>query len=234
MNKTFIYDELFAINPKLEHEFDGLTITIRNFYENPQDIYDFIMNRQFPMWKYSTERQSKNGIEYNDCRIVDTIGHPTRKYFADFERIQNICRQYYWKGKYDWTLLQEFNLFQTITEFDPKMQHYPHIDSAFITPDHLSTLNMLVYLDKECSGGTAVYKGEWISNEEHLGVMYPVEDTFEVERIIPAEFNTCVIFPGNRLHGAWIDDYTKYSGDNWRISQVQFLQPKVNEGRDNE
>ncbi len=57
MDKTFIYDELFAVNPKLEHEFDGLTITIRNFYENPQDVHDFIMNRQFPMWKYSTERQ---------------------------------------------------------------------------------------------------------------------------------------------------------------------------------
>ena len=225
IKKTFIYDELFALNPKLEHSFDGLTITIDNFYENPEDLHEFIMNRQFPMWKYSTERKSLNGVTYNDCRIVDKIGHPTRKYFADMDRVLNIVRQYYHKGDYDWDMIQEFNVFQTLTEFDTKMQHYPHIDSEFQTPDAISIQNMLVYLDKEENGGTAVYKGEWITNNEHQSLLYPVEETFEVERIIPAKFNRCVTFPGNRLHGAWIDDYTKYTGNDWRVSQVQFLKP---------
>jgi len=223
--KTYIHDELFKMSEKWEPTFDGLTITIDNFYENPEAIHDFIMNRQFPMWKYSTERKSLNGIEYNDCRIVDKIGHPTRKYFGEMERLLDICRKHFHKGRYDWDLIHEFNVFQTITEFDNKMQHYPHTDSSFDTPNKLATLNMLVYLDKQESGGTAVYNGEWISNDEHHGLLYPCQDEFELNTIIPAKFNRCVIFPGNRLHGAHIEDYTKYSGDNWRVSQVQFFHP---------
>jgi len=63
---------------------------------------------------------------------------------------------------------------------------------------------------------------------EHMGVLYEVEKDFEVDYIIPAEFNTCVIFTGNKLHGAWIDDYDKYSGDDWRYSYVRFFHPNDN------
>ena len=27
------------------------------------------------MWKYNTESSTQNGVDYNDCRIVDTVGH---------------------------------------------------------------------------------------------------------------------------------------------------------------
>ena len=102
------------------------------------------------------------------------------------------------------------------------MQHYPHIDSSLDTPDECSTLNMLVYLDIEESGGTAVYDGEWITKDENMSLLYPVED-----RLIPHKFNRCVIFPGNRMHGAYIDDYNKYK-DNWRFTQVTFFHPEGN------
>jgi len=36
-----------------------------------------------------------------------------------------------------------------------------------------------------------------------------------------------VIFPGNRMHGAYIDDYNKYL-ENWRFTQVTFFHPEEN------
>jgi hypothetical protein len=224
-NKVFDFDELFKFSGNFETQYDGLVLTIDNFYENPDEIYRFITKRDFPLWKYNSERNSKNGIDYNDCRITDSIAHPTRKYYADMDRVLHECRKYWHKGDYNWNNVYEFNIFQTKTVFDNKLQHYPHIDSTFNTPDRLSVLNMLVYLDKEENGGTAVYEGEWITNDERFNLLYSVENLFKIERVIPAKFNRCVIFPGNRLHGAYIDDYTKYSEDGWRISQVRFLHP---------
>ena len=224
-DKTFILDDLFKFSSNFNAEFDGFALTIDNFYENAEDLHDWIQNRQYPMWKYSKERPSRNGIDYNDCRITDKIAHPTRIYEAEMERLLNLCRKYFHKGEYNWDRIYEFNCFQTLSVFDNKIQHYPHTDSELNCPDDESTLNMIVYMDKQESGGTAVYNGTWLSNDEHLNVLYPVEERFEIERIIPAKFNRCVIFPGNRIHGAWIEDYNKYSGDSWRFTQATFFHP---------
>ena len=224
-DKTFILDDLFKFSSNFNAEFDGFALTIDNFYENAEDLHDWIQNRQYPMWKYSKERPSRNGIDYNDCRITDKIAHPTRIYESEMERLLNLCRKYFHKGEYNWDRIYEFNCFQTLSVFDNKLQHYPHTDSELYCPDDESTLNMIVYMDKQESGGTAVYNGTWLSNDEQLNVLYPVEERFEIERIIPAKFNRCVIFPGNRIHGAWIEDYNKYSGDSWRFTQATFFHP---------
>jgi|SRR5210317_2360232 hypothetical protein len=226
--KPYITEELWALSPTIEPQYDEETqvITIDNFYENPDDIYEHLMSRPVPMWKYNSERKnSRNGIDYNDCRVVDTVGHPTRLYTNSNERIKDICRQHFWKGEYSFQNIIEVNCFQTLTVFDNKLQHYPHIDSELSCPDLSATLNMLVYLDKEDDGGTAIYGGEWIHNDEQKNLLYPVENDFTVEHIIPAKFNRCVIFPGNRLHGAWIDDYSKFTGDKWRYTLVRFFHP---------
>ena len=224
--KTFVLDELFNFSSIFIADFDGEVLTIDNFYEDPDTLYEWIKNRDYPMWKYNTERTTRNGIDYNDCRITDKIAHPSRIYENEMNRVLNICRKYFHKGGYDWQRIYEFNCFQTITEFDPKIQHYPHTDSELATPDNESTLNMIIYMDKENDGGTAVYDGTWLSNDEHHNVLFPVLDRFELRRIIPAKFNRCVIFPGNRIHGAWIEDYNKFCGDSWRFTQVNFLHPE--------
>ena len=227
MDKTFALDDMFKFSSKLESSYDGFALTIDNLYEDPEKLYDWINSQSFPFWKYNPERgESSNSKVYNDCGLVYTVAHPTRTYYNEMDRILNLCREYWWKHDYDWQRIYEVNCFQTITEFDPKMQHYPHIDSAFNTPDNKSTLNMLVYLDKEENGGTAVYDGEWITNDERIHMLYPVEERFTIERIIPSKFNRCVIFPGNRLHGGYIEDYEKYSGEGWRFTQVQFFIPQ--------
>lgn len=225
MNKFFDFDQLYAFNKEWQPEYDGLVLTIDNFYANPNQILEHLQHRQYPMWKYNPERNSRNGVDYFDCRITDLIAFPTRKYFADMDRVLFECRKHWWKGEYQWDNMYEFNIFQTHTIFDNTLQHYPHIDTPLECPNELSTLNMIVYLDKQENGGTAVYGGEWITNDEQINLLYPVESRFKLERKIPAKFNRCVIFPGNRIHGAYIDDYTKYCDENWRISQVRFLRP---------
>ena len=72
-------------------------VIIDNYYENPEDVYEFVQKRDVPLWKYNEERQSPNGIDYLDCRIVDKIGHPTRGWINSIERLANVAREYYIK-----------------------------------------------------------------------------------------------------------------------------------------
>ncbi|MAB54346.1 MAG: hypothetical protein CMN93_00235 [Synechococcus sp. CPC35] len=219
-------DHLYKMRGSFDnHTFDGFCLTIDDFYENAQDLYEHLINRQYPLWKYNSESNTRNGIDYFDCRIVDKVGHPTRLYENDQQRLLDLCRRYFWKGHYNWSRLYEFNCFKTAEVFNETMQHYPHIDSALNTPDHLSTLNMLVYMDKQEDGGTAIYDGEWITNDENMALLYPVEERFNIRQVIPAKFNRCVIFPGNCMHGAYIQDYHRYLED-WRFTQVTFYHPQ--------
>ena len=197
---------------------------IDNFYENPDDIHDHFMKRDVPLWKYNEERNTQNGIDYIDARFVDKVGHPTRQWHNSIQRIQNICREKWHKGEYEWRDDIEINCFKTINVFDPKQQHYPHIDGNFDDPDDLSVINCLIYLDKQEDGGTAVYENSWVENMEHHGVLQPVEDMMDLKCIIPAKYNRCVLFTGNKMHGAYINDYNKYK-DDWRMSQVLFFYP---------
>jgi len=226
MNKVYSNDELYRLSPVLKPEFKDGVIYIDDFYENAEDIYDMITSRSYPLWKYNAEAgQTRNGVDYYDCRIVDKNGHPTREYFNEHNRILDICRKYWWKGDYSWDMIYEFNCFQPIKEVSNELQHYPHIDSQLGTPDEASVLNFLVYMDKVEDGGTAVYGGEWVTNDENINLLYPVEERFKIEKVIEHKFNRAVIFPGNCMHGAYINDYSKYK-DDWRFTQVTFYKPK--------
>jgi hypothetical protein len=225
MRKAFSLDEHFKQAEHWDLTFDDGILIIDNFYENPEEINEALRNRPYPYWKYNSERDSPNGVDYNDCRVVDKVGHPTRRYDNDMQRILNCCRNHWWRHEYTWNALYEVNCFQTINIFDNKLQHYPHIDSPLGTPDEMSTLNLIIYLDTIENGGTAIYEGAWLENREHQSLLYPVEDDMDLQQLIPHKFNRGIIVPGNRLHGAYIDDYTKYSGDNWRFSQVLFFHP---------
>ena len=224
MSKCYDNDILFRPSEKWEPQWDGEVLTIDNFYENADMIYQWLTNQDYPLWKYNPESSTRNNVDYRDARLIHKIGHPSRQYHGNMERLLDICRKYWHKGNYNWDMVYEFNCFQTITIDDPKVQHYPHIDSNLESMDSESVLNMLVYLDIEDSGGTAIYHGEWITNDENMNLMYPVEERFKLDRVIEHKFNRCVIFAGNRMHGAYINDYDKYK-DNWRFTQVNFFHP---------
>lgn len=225
--KSFVIDELFKVSSHWKPELDDYVLYIDDFYENPDDIYDYMMNRNVPLWKYNPEdKLCRNGVDYIDARSIDRIGYPTRQYWADQNRLISIFRKHFHRGNYDYETLFEVNCFQTVKQFNTKYQHFPHVDDALDQPNDFSVLNFLVYLDKQEDGGTAIYEGDWLDNNEAQDLLYPVTDRFKIERIIPAKFNRAVIFPGNRLHGAYINDYHKYCDDNWRMTQVLFYHPE--------
>tara|TARA_Y100000590_G_C15581662_1_gene962576 strand:- start:326 stop:1009 length:684 start_codon:yes stop_codon:yes gene_type:complete len=198
---------------------------IDNYYEDPEAVYNHLQGRDIPLWKYNEERESPNGIDYVDARIVDKIGHPTRLHINAMERVLDICRIKWHKGHYEWRDDIEVNCFKTINIFDTDLQHYPHIDGDFSDADDEAVINMLVYLDKHDDGGTAVYENAWTPNMEHKGLLQPVETMMDLKHVIPAKFNRCVLFTGNKMHGAYINDYKKFV-DDWRYSQVIFFFPK--------
>ena len=207
------------------HE-DLQCFSIDNFYEDPEAVHTHIFRREIPLWKYNEERHSPNGIDYIDARIVDKVGHPTRLWRNAHDRVLDICRERWWKGEYDYRDDIEVNCFKTINVFDPKLQHYPHIDGNFDDPDEEAVINMLVYLDKQENGGTAVYEAGWVPNMEQEGLLQPVEEIMDLAYVIPAKFNRAVLFAGNKMHGAYIDDYTAYT-DYYRYSQVVFYRPRI-------
>ena len=61
---------------------------------------------------------------------------------------------------------------------------------------------------------------------EHQGLLQPVEEMMDLKHVIPAKFNRCVLFTGNKMHGAYINDYNKYK-EEFRMSQVLFFHPII-------
>ena len=225
-SRVYSNDTMFRFSPKLEPRMEDGVIYIDNLYENADDIHAWLENQDLPLWKYSEERQSRNGIDYNDCRLIHKIGFPTRLYHQQMQMLTDICRKYWWKNHYTWDEAYEFNAFQANENFNKEIQHYPHIDSALACKDDESVINCIIYMDKQENGGTAIYEGEWITNEEQINLLYPVEERFQLRQVIPAKFNRLVMFTGNKLHGGYVEDYSKYMGEYWRYTQVIFFHPR--------
>ena len=93
-------DTLFKQSADWEVSFDEnlQAFIIDNYYENAEDIYEWLQRRDVPLWKYNEERDTPNGVDYIDARIVDKIGHPTRLWNNSIERLLNLCRQKWHKG----------------------------------------------------------------------------------------------------------------------------------------
>jgi len=109
-------------------------------------------------------------------------------------------------------ILKEFNYFKNNKKnVSNNFQHFPHIDNYY---------NALVYLDKICSGGTAIYDMPSIVNTEQYNLLYDISNYSK--RVIKAIPNRLVIFNGRQMHGGYIEDHNKYV-NNWRFNQVLFF-----------
>jgi len=222
-------DAIFKLNEHRKVTRTGELISIEDFYDDPDYIYDWVMGHPKPYWK-KYDRETRNGIDYNDCRLVYRHSGQNDIYLSNLDFLLNLLKKHYWSGEYYVDVLYEFNVFQTIKIFDNQLQHFPHVDSNLSLPDSESVINVLVYLDKTEDGGTAIYEGPFVENQESINLMFPVHQHFEIKKIIPSQFNKCVIFPGNRMHGAFIEDYANYAGDQWRITQIMFFYPLDEQG----
>ena len=212
--------ELFQIsnNCKITFSEKDQVVYVDNFFKNYNDIVQLTEHAMVDKWKGS-HPDSRNYIDYYDCRL--TYGY--------YDRPSHL------QGNYD-NLFAKVNehLKLTIDGADPRSHTYnlqmfkhrlsgrpnyinffPHHDPIFV--------NLIVYLDEHCSGGTAVYETheECPYESEDINTMVDLRP-FNIELITKAQPNRAVLFDGRRLHGGYIHNHDVYY-NNWRKSVVMFL-----------
>jgi hypothetical protein len=214
----FIVEDLFEVNDNFEITYNNNWICIDNFYKNYDNIIKLFDSWPVEAWKKIPE--TRNFKDYYDCRLVinnfraDPI--KTRKRLSSFAYhvfdFFNLKKE-----EYEIHRSLNFNIFKHIKKDIPvTKQHHPHYDSNMI--------NVLTYLDPQSNGGTAIYENIKIKNDEATNLIIDVSD-IKIREVIPAKPNRCVIFNGNDLHGAYINDNNVYT-DNWRITQADFFKVK--------
>ena len=65
---------MFEVNENLEVKQDYLLgskiFTIDNFYKDPEEVSEYIFNREVPLWK-TKESPSFNGLFFNERRLIE-------------------------------------------------------------------------------------------------------------------------------------------------------------------
>jgi hypothetical protein len=207
----FVSEGLFDINPNFTIAGNDQVIVIDNWYLNYEDIHQILVNMPVARWKWV--EGSRNFLDYYDCRSIfplNSLGISQQGIFL----IKDIIKKYY-------RLTSELEHINQIAEFNyfknnkknvsNNFQHFPHIDNYY---------NALIYLDKICSGGTAIYDMPSIVNTEQYNLLYDISNYSK--RVIKAIPNRLVIFNGRQMHGGYIEDHNKYVND-WRFNQVLFF-----------
>lgn len=211
MIKPFRFDKLFKINPDATVLVENDCLIIDNFFSYYDKVLDYVNNNNVEIWKYSPT--SKNFIDYYDCR------HRIQNYWFESTEFDNkivslINHCYNCNVSPVSGSSVEFNYFKHLKRNIPeKYQHHPHVDYDF---------NLLVYLDEQSNGGTAIYDVDsHMKNNERENLLCDVSSFKKM--IVKAQPNRCVIFNGHQYHGGHIDDHDVYY-DNWRINLVKFYE----------
>ena len=215
MIEPVVYDQLFEINDGLNVEFSEGVVYVDNFYKNYEEIYKILNNTHVPRWK--NHEDGRNFIDYFDCRLELGNFFWNEKFRSKIKSLMQVISHFYSTDIKSLELLTanySFNYFKNIKrDVSNKLQHFPHVDGNF---------NVIVYLDKICSGGTAIYPDiKYLENKEQHNLLYDISGTEAL--IIPSKPNRLVIFKGDVYHGGYIEDHNAYTGENWRINQVMFF-----------
>jgi hypothetical protein len=214
MAVPFLHHHLFEINDNLKIQEtsvgDFMYLYIDNFYKRPDDIYAMFEESWILNWKL--DYKGRNFKDYFDCRSfipLNNHGFPNEN--KTIEWLKDKLKL----AELDCSRIAT-NVFTWInTPRSKNIQFCPHQDPTY---------NILVYLDKINSGGTALYKKvpEGIPSE-YQDIQYDISSIKEDMQVIPSVFNRCVIFNGNIPHGGYIEDHSKYSNGNWRYNTVYFF-----------
>jgi len=209
----FVVEDTFRLNPNSKISYHENYVCIDDFYANIEGIQDLFENMYVESWKMS--KWSRNFIDYYDCRPCFANWEPIKeKIDSRLEPINSlICNMLETSG-IELERNISFNVFKHKKQNVPNtMQHHPHYDTNMV--------NILVYIDKFADGGTCLYKNKEVVNKEASTLLVDTSE-YEVLEIIPAKPNRCVIFNGNQLHGAYIENNNTYY-DNWRITQATIV-----------
>lgn len=204
--------ELFEINDSVEIEEKSIGSykywSINNFYKRPEEIYKMFEQSWFLNWKINN--QSKNFEDYYDCRTEISMDPAV---FHD-QKSNDFFKELFNNSNLKCNILAT-HAFTWLNTPSNNIQFPPHYDNSY---------NILVYMDKINSGGTAFYEGEISRAIDYESTNMQFDVKGYTKNIIPSEFNKCVIFDGNILHAGYIEDHQKYSKGKWRYNTVYFFQ----------
>mgnify|MGYP001273411213 CR=1 FL=1 len=213
MPTPIVVEELFELNPNHKITYHENWVCIDDFYKNIDQIQEVFEDMYIESWKMS--KWSRNFRDYYDCRPAFANWEPPKELMdSRLEYLNKLVGSI--AGWTDVAIEKSlaFNVFKHKKENVPNsMQHHPHYDRNMI--------NLLIYIDKHANGGTALYENEDILNKEGSNLIVDVSK-YKIKEIIPAKPNRCVIFNGNQMHGAYIQDNDIYY-HNWRITQATIV-----------
>ena len=197
---------MFEINNKKVEKYRHFSV-IRDFYKNPDEVVEFI-HRYEPRWHKHELGYFSQGYDFDDMR--HTIFNWQIKPVWDF------LVQLTGQRIYESTPEQEYSIETNYTYFHQIYKNkffYPHQDYG---------TTVLIYLNKELSDGTNIYRPlKPVENRPEHRYHYADETEYEVIAHTPSEYNKLVLFNGLNYHGLCQDE--KYI-NRWRLNQVFFFQ----------
>ena len=203
---------MFELNSDLDIKEEILLgskiFTIDNFYKNPDEVYDFLFNREVPLWKIE-EKPSFNTILFIDKRLIEY----DERLLPVIGFLSYLCNQ----DAESHDIVTNMQRFFKHDFNDYKNCHWwPHQDSGY---------NGIVYLNKDDNtSGTNLYsvKKQYNMTLEHVEPWRPKEN-FKILKTLEPEYNRLVFFDGLKfLHGANFPD-NRYFDEEYRTNQVFFF-----------
>jgi len=223
---------MFELNKNLEVKEESLMgskiITIDNFYKDPEEVSDYIFNREVPLWK-TEESPSYNTLYFNERRLIlkdDRID-------GVYKFLSNLCGMGYNSPNIVTNMIRfsqnDFNDYKNCF-------WWPHLDRGW---------NGIVYFNEdEENSGTNLYdpkvleEEEWgisMSSPEHYSSWRPKEN-YSVLKSLKSKYNSLVLFDGSKFpHGMNIVNdrffrdiplfsYPQVYWENYRCNQPFFLE----------
>lgn len=212
MSLAYVVDDLFETHDDYNIvSYNNGILIVDNWYKNYDSIIEILMNTPVPRWKWT--EGSRNFVDYYDCRHMIPVFWSTNKTKQNLQPYYKLLSTFFNINTFNITNnLYEFNYYKNIKSNVPNtLQHFPHVDYD---------INCLIYLDKICSGGTAIYEINSLFNEEEKNLLFDISG-FGKE-VIQSKPNRMVMFSGKRYHGGYIKNHNSYI-NNWRINQVLFF-----------
>ena len=203
---------MFELNSDLDIKEEILLgskiFTIDNFYKNPDEVYDFLFNREVPLWKIE-QKPSFNTIHFIDKRLIEY----DERLLPVIGFLSYLCNQ----DAESHDIVTNMQRFFKHDFNDYKNCHWwPHQDSGY---------NGIVYFNKDDNtSGTNLYsvKKQYNMTLEHVEPWRPKEN-FKILKTLEPEYNRLVFFDGLKfLHGANFPD-NRYFDEEYRTNQVFFF-----------
>ena len=203
---------MFELNSDLDIKEEILLgskiFTIDNFYKNPDEVYDFLFNREVPLWKIE-EKPSFNTIHFIDKRLIEY----DERLLPVIGFLSYLCNQ----DAESHDIVTNMQRFFKHDFNDYKNCHWwPHQDSGY---------NGIVYFNKDDNtSGTNLYsvKKQYNMTLEHVEPWRPKEN-FKILKTLEPEYNRLVFFDGLKfLHGANFPD-NRYFDEEYRTIHVFFF-----------